>query len=58
MLTVAPGRVPAGLQLAWVLHRSVPDLHPGTVAAVPRDPEYAAYRRLRPMLLLLAVALA
>ena len=52
--------IPAGLRLASALHRSAPDLHPGTVAEHdPDDPESAAYRRLlRPMLLLMAVTLA
>jgi predicted MFS family arabinose efflux permease len=52
--------IPAGLRLASALHRSAPDLDPGTVAEHdPGDPESAAYRRLlRPMLLLMAVTLA
>jgi predicted MFS family arabinose efflux permease len=52
--------IPAGLRLAWALHRSAPDLHPGTAPEHdPDDPASAAYRRLlRPMLLLLTVTLA
>jgi MFS family permease len=52
--------IPAGLRLASVLHRTAPDLRPGTVTGRdPDDPESAAFRRLlRPMLLLSAATLA